>query len=571
MTDRTTAPTTASAHRSPPGHHLGAVHEAIAARVPDRECIVFRDRRLTFADVTDRSRRLARVLHDHGLGAHAPDRAGIPNHESHVDHVAIYAVNGNEYLETMLGACKARTAPVNVNYRYVGDELRHVLADSGARAIVYHAEFAPTLGQVLADLPGLEVLIQIADESANELLPGARWYEEALAGTSGAPLPWAEEWSPDDLYVLYTGGTTGAPKGVLWRQADIHRTSMGGRDLETREPVSSLDEIAEYAAAPRRDVTCPAAPFMHGAGHWVAFMAMNQGSTVVIQDDVHRLDPVDVCGLIEREGVTFLQLVGDAFGRPIVAEMETGRHDLTSLRTVLSGGAALSPAVKARLLAVAPGLRVVDGLGSSEGGGQGMQITTADGTSGRSGTFLPSEGTVVVNDERTALLAPGDDTIGWMAKRGDIPLGYLGDPEKTARTFPVIDGTRLSVPGDRARWRADGSIEMLGRDSATINSGGEKIFAEEVEAAIAVHPSVADVIVTSRPSKRWGQEVVAVVQLGPGVDGPGAEEDLAAAAAERIARYKLPKAWVFVDEVRRSPAGKADLRWAKRQAAGAPP
>ena len=304
---------------------------------------------------------------------------------------------------------------------------------------------------------------------------------------------------------------------------------------------------------------------MHGAGHWTAFAATNQGSTIVVQDEVTRLDPADICRVIDREGVTYLQVIGDAFVRPILEEMEAGSYDLSSLRIVLSGGAALTPPLKSRLLARLPYLTIVEAVGSSEGGGQASLMTTSGGPV-TTGIFSPLEGSVVVSDDRSRILAPGDDEIGWMAKRGhDIPIGYLGDAEKTARAFPVVAGERMSVPGDRARWQPDGTIELLGRESMTINSGGEKIFVEEVEAAISAHPDVYDVLVAPRPSERWGQEVVAVVRLCEGT--AATEDDLAVEAARHVARYKLPKAWVFVEEIHRSPAGKADYRWAKTIAA----
>jgi 3-oxocholest-4-en-26-oate---CoA ligase len=547
-----------------PQHNLAAVHEAIAAVVPDRPCIVFRDRRLSYADVTARTRKLAHVLQSRGLGARPSGRAGLEGHESHQDHLAIYAYNGNEYLEAMLGAYKARVAPVNVNYRYVAEELQYLLQNSQAKAIVYHSAFAPTLASVLPSLPELTVLLQIEDSSGNELLPGAAWYEAALAAAPADRPPWADEWSPDDLYILYTGGTTGMPKGVLWRQADIYRSVMGGRSNATGEFFVTVEEAAEAAAA-NGIVVCPAAPFMHGAGHWIAFLATNQGSTVVVQDVVDRLDPVDVCSVVERERVQFLQLVGDAFGRPIVEELETGKYDVSSLAVVLSGGAALSVPVKERFLQLLPQAMIVDGLGSSEGGGQATQVTVAGGPVS-TGTFAPAPGSVVVAEDLSAVLAPGHDGIGWLARRGEVPLGYLGDAEKTARTFPVIDGERYSVPGDRARWLEDGTIELLGRDSVTINSGGEKIFVEEVEAAVAAHPDVYDVVVCGRPSEQWGQEVVAIVRLRSGAtpDEAGLRDE----AARHVARYKLPKAWIFVDAIERSPAGKADYRWAKQLAAG---
>ncbi len=551
---------------TPPDFNLAAVHEAIAAAVPDRTCLVFRDRRYSYAEVTERTRRLAHVLHDAGLGALPEGRAGLGGHESHQDHLAIYAHNGNEYLESMLGAFKARVAPLNVNYRYVAEELRYLLADSGARACVYHSAFAGRLAEVLPDLPDLEVLLQIADDSGRDLLPGARWYEEALTEASPERPSWADEWSPDDLYILYTGGTTGMPKGVLWRQAEIFRSVMAGRNQGTGEFHPSLESVVETAKAGAM-VVLPAAPFMHGAGHWIAFLATNGGSPVVIQDVVDRLDPADICSMVEREKVNFLQIVGDAFGRPIVEEMESGRRDVSSLFVILSGGAALSAPVKERFLAVLPHAMIIDGLGSSEGGGQATQVVAAGGPVS-TGTFTAGAGTGVVSEDFTAVLPAGHEGTGWLATSGNVPLGYLGDAAKTARTFPVIEGIRQSIPGDRARLLADGTLELLGRDSVTINSGGEKIFAEEVEAAIAAHPDVYDVVVAPRPSEQWGQEVVAIVRLREGATGDDAvRAALAEEAATHVARYKLPKAWVFVDEVLRSPSGKADYRWAKDVAA----
>ena len=543
--------------------NLAQVHEAIAAAIPDRECIVFRDRRLTWAQVNERTRRLANVLADAGLGARPEGRAGLGGHETHQDHLAIYAYNGNEYLEAMIGGFKARVAPLNVNYRYVAEELRYLLDNSGARAIVYHSSLAPTLAEVLPDLPELTVLLQIADESGNALLPGARWYEDALAAASPELPACASEWSPDDLYILYTGGTTGMPKGVLWRQTDILCSVMGGRAPDNSP--HSLEAMVEIAKGGAMRVM-PAAPFMHGAGHWIALLAMSGGNTVVVQDVVDRLDPKDVLSVCEREKVAFLQIVGDAFGRPILDEAEKGTYDLSALVIVLSGGAALSVGCKERFLELLPNAMVIDGLGSSEGGGQMQQITTKGGPVSTGAFNLVGEGTGVISEDMTSVVERGDDTVGWLATAGYVPLGYFRDAEKTARTFPVIDGVRWSVPGDRARWHADGSMEVLGRDSVTINSGGEKIFAEEVEAAIAHHPAIYDVVVCGRPSEQWGNEVVAVVQLAEGATATAAE--LSATAAEHIARYKLPKAYVYVDKVVRSPAGKADYRWAKEQAAG---
>jgi fatty-acyl-CoA synthase len=541
--------------------NLAQVHEAVSAAIPERECIVWRDRRLTYADVTERSRRLANHLITTGLGAHR-ERSALSGHESGQDHLACYLHNGNEYLEAMIGAYKARVAPFNVNYRYVAEELRYLLNDSGARSIVFHSAFAPTLAEVLPHLPDLRVLLQVADDSGHELLDGAVWYEEALAAAS-TDRP-DVEWSPDDLYILYTGGTTGMPKGVLWRQADIFVGALGGRNQATAQEWPDLDTLVESA---RNGGTrlLPAPPFMHGAGHWLSFNAFASGNTVCIQDDTVRLDADDVWRTIEREKVNILLIVGDAFGRPLVEHLESAgsAHDLSSLLAVVSGGAPLNATLKDRLLAALPSVMIMDAVGASETGSQ-MAHLSAAGQKASTGTFTPGPGACVVSEDLKRVLDAGHEEMGWLAQRGRVPLGYLGDAEKTARTFPVIDGERYSVPGDRARLTAEGMIELYGRDSVTINSGGEKIFAEEVEQAIAHHPDVADVVVAGRPSERWGQEVVAVVAVREGA--ALAVEDVLAEAELHIARYKLPKAVRFVDRVMRSPAGKADYRWAREQA-----
>ncbi len=538
--------------------NLAAVHEAVAAANPDRECIVWRDLRLTYAQVTERSRRLANVLSGAGLGVRA-ERSALAGHQSGQDHVGLYLYNGNEYLEGMLGAFKARTAPFNVNYRYVAEELRYLLADADARAVIYHAAFAPVLEEVRGDLPRLDLLLQVADESGHPLLEGAVDYEAALAYASpdGPDL----EWSPDDLYILYTGGTTGMPKGVLWRQHDIFVAAMGGRSFGSAVEFESLEAVVEASrGGGGRSLATP--PLMHGAAQWSAFTAFAGGHTVVIQDDTTRLDPADVWRTVARERVMLIQIVGDAFGRPLIEELEQGSYDTSSLFIVVNGGAPLNATLKERFLEQLPNAMLLDAVGSSETGAQ-MGHTSTRGQA-RTGEFTPGPGTVVVDEDLASVLAPGHEGVGWLAQQGHVPLGYLGDAEKTARTFPVIDGTRYAVPGDRAVWRADGVIELLGRDSVTINSGGEKIFAEEVEQAIASHPAVYDVVVCGRPSERWGHEVVALVQLK---DGESADEaDLLEECSRRLARFKLPKAIVFLDHLQRSPAGKADYRWAKQRA-----
>ena len=536
-----------------------AAADAVAAVIGDREFIIQGGRRLTYAQIVERSNRLARYLHSRGLGCRT-ERAELAGHEVGQDLLGIYAHNGPEYVEGMLGAWRARVAPFNVNYRYVKSELHYLLADAGASALLYHAAFAPRLAEILADLPELQVLIQIADDSGNELLPGAVDYESIVAdGPADAP---PVQPSPDDLYVLYTGGTTGMPKGVLWRQHDIFMASFGGRSLYTGELATSYDDIATRCSESPGTKLMVLPPLMHGAAQWAVFTAMNTGQSVVFSPVTSHLDVDDVVATIEREKILAVTVVGDAMARPLADAFERTSADLSSLAVVANGGAQLTPTAKQRLIDVKPNLMVVDGVGSSETGAQMTHMSAPGSVS--TGTFTAGPDTFVAADDLSAILAPGHDDMGWLAQRGYVPLGYKNDATKTAATFPVIDGVRYSVPGDRARHLADGAIELLGRDSVTINSGGEKIFAEEVESAIASHPSVADVVVAGRPSERWGQEVVAVVALVD--DAQASAQDLIDHAASVIARYKLPKAVVFRPVIERSPAGKADYRWAREQA-----
>jgi len=538
---------------------VSSVLSAIGTSRRRSECVVQGDRRMTWGDLTERSHRLANHLIDAGLGCHT-ERIALAGHESGQDHLAIYLHNCPEYLEAMVGAFEARVAPVNVNYRYGPAELRYLLDDADARAVVVHSRFAPMLASVLPDLPRVRLVLQVADDSGHELLDGASWYDEALDLAS--PAKPAVEWSADDLYILYTGGTTAMPKGVLWRNADALVECFGGS--------SAARDVAGFVAeatSGTRALIVP--PFMHGAGHWVAMRTWLGGGTVHLPRCVSGLDAAEVWSTVERERIDFLLVVGDAFARPLVDELARGRYDLSSLTVVLSGGAPLSARLKSELLTHVPTAMVVDGLGSSEAGGQLSHVSTVGRAS--TGRFRARADTSVLSADLTRTLEPGDGELGWLAKEGRLALGYLGDPTLSAAAYRSIGGVRYAISGDRAHLAADGSVELHGRDSVTITSGGEKIFAEEVEAAIKEHDAVVDCVVAGRPSPRWGDEVVAIVQLRSHTPAGEREllDELLAEAEHHIARYKLPKAVVLVDEVVRSPSGKADYRWA-RQMAGTP-
>ena len=535
--------------------NLAKVIAAVADAQPDRVAIMHRCSAHSFPDFVARYRRLGGALAAAGLGCHT-ERDQLGGHESGQDHIALYLNNGPEYLEAMLGGWTARSATFNVNHRYVADELRYLFADAKARAVVVHGCYVEQLAEVLPELPHIELIIQVDDDSGAELLPGAVEYEAFLAGGEVASL---DACSPDDLYVLYTGGTTGMPKGVLWRNADFFVGALGGADRKLGREYESYEEVAEAASrGTLRWMT--SAPFMHGAAQWIALQALSMGHTVVLPDIMDRYDAASVLDACERDDVDFLQIVGDAFARPLLDAALQRATVPGSLRSIISGGAVLNAQLKSSLQETFPGVTIRDSIGSSETGVQGSNISTK-GHKASTGDFEPSPGSTVVSADLSHELREGSEEIGWFAMAGRVPLGYLGDANKTAQTFPVLDGRRLAVPGDRAKRLVDGRIEVLGRDSVTINSGGEKIFAEEVEQAIKTHPDVYDAVVCGRPSERWGSEVVGIVQLVEGVEFD--EASILAHCDGHIARYKRPKSFVVVDRVHRSPAGKPDYRWAK--------
>ena len=509
--------------------NLADLFEAVADAVPEREALVCGDVRLSYAELDERATRLANALADRGVGAE--------------DHVGLWLYNGNEYLEGMLAAFKLRAVPINVNYRYVADELRYLFVDADLKAVIYEPDFAPLLDEIRADTPLLKSAVTRGED-----------YESALAAAS--PKRAFGPRSADDLYILYTGGTTGMPKGVMWRAEDIFFGAL--ESLVGAGTLSSPEEIGPRAVDGRTRCL-PACPFMHGTAHWAALATLYGGGLVVVSPD-RRLDPVRLWQLVVDEEVNFLVIVGDAFARPLVDALETdpSRFDLSALKILLSGGAILSPVVKEALVRLLPGVLVIDGIGASETGGQGNMIGAGAGEGPP--RFMMNEDTSVLDDDLRPV-TPGSGTIGRLARRGRVPLGYYKDPEKSAATFPEIDGVRWSVPGDMALVEEDGTVLLLGRGSVSINTGGEKVFPEEVEAALKAHPAIFDAVVVGVPDERWGQVVTAVVQLRS-----GASLDLDAVAEHArtlIAGYKVPRGLVVVDSIVRSPSGKPDYRWAK--------
>ncbi len=525
--------------------NLADLWERVADTVPDAQSLVCGDRRLTFAEADERATRLAHALGERGVG---------PG-----DHVALYLYNGTEYIEGMLAAFKLRAVPVNVNYRYVEDELRYLLDNADAKAIVFHREFAPKLAAIRSDLPQLGAYLVVedgtdADISAVEAVE----YEAALAAAS--PERDFGPRSADDLYILYTGGTTGMPKGVLWRHEDIFFGAMGGGGMGV--PITTPEEIAERAQG-GGTICLPACPFMHGTAHWMGFSALFTGGSLII-DDHHHMDPAHIWSLVAREHVTFLVIVGDAMGRPLAEALDDldPSVDLSQGFVLLSGGAILSPSVKRDLAAKLPNAVVIDGIGSSETGGQGQMPVSKDGEPPPSQPrFMMDPNTTVLDDD---LHQAAVGVVGKLARKGWIPLGYYKDPVKSAATFPEVDGVRWSVPGDHARLEEDGTITVLGRGSVSINTGGEKVYPEEVEGALKAHDEVFDAVVVGVPDERWGERVVAVVQ--PRGDAHPTLEALEAHARSHIAGYKVPRAIVEVDQIVRSPSGKPDYRWAKATA-----
>lgn len=525
---------------------IGAVLDAIAEAVPDRTMTVCGSRRSTYAESSDRTRRLANFLAAQGLGAHR-ERAELERWECGQDRVALIMHN-DLYPDMVVGALKARTVPVNVNHYYTPREVHELLEYIGPRAVVYHR----SLGAKFADvLPPDALLISVDDGSDVPELPGAVTLDDALAqGDTDQPVTP----SPDDVLMICTGGTTGRPKGVMWRQSDIYVSSMVGADHES---AAEIHEKVRNGGSPWFAVS----PLMHAAGMWTAFSAIVSGIPVVLYDTARKLDPRAVWQTAEREKVGLMTMVGDAYAAPLVEELQRGSYDLSALYAIGTGGAATNPKHQAALLESLPQLTLINGYGSSETGNMGFGHSQQGR---RTDTFTLREGALVLSEDYTRFLQPGEREVGWVARQGRIPLGYFADEAATRRTFPQVQGCRVVISGDRASVEDDGTLRLFGRDSLVVNTGGEKVFVEEVEEVLRAHPAVADALVVGRPSDRWGEELVAVVALRDGADA--GHEPLHAHCTAVLARFKAPKEFIFVDEVRRLGNGKADYRWAKSTA-----
>jgi acyl-CoA synthetase (AMP-forming)/AMP-acid ligase II len=521
--------------------NLADLFEAVADAVPDRIALIAGDRRLTYRELDERANRVAQYLRDVGV------RPG--------QHVGIYSFNRAEWAEAMIGCFKARVVPINVNYRYVVEELRYLFDNADVVGLVFEAEFGPHVTAVLPGLPKLQHLVQL-DDGTSTVTPGldAVEYEEALASampTREGLLPR----SPDDLYILYTGGTTGMPKGVMWRAEDIFFAAMGGGNYGGPGIKEPTDLVGNISPAPA--VTFALAPLMHGNAQWSMFVGLFGGNTVTLNAS-RRFDADEIWDLAERDGVNVLSLVGDAMARPLVDAL-AHRASPPSLFAIVSGGAILSPAIKQELNERAPNVAVIDAFGASETGANGAVDVTDKGP-----RFHMNEWTTVITEDGE--VAPVGD-VGLLARRGHVPVGYYKDAEKTAATFTVLNGVRWAIPGDRAVIEDDGKINVLGRGSQCINTGGEKVFPEEVEAVLKSHPDVFDAIVVGVPDARWGETVAAVV--APRAGHTVTLEGLAEHSRSALAGYKVPRRLVVVDAVERTPAGKPNYRWAKEAATAA--
>ena len=521
--------------------------------VPDRVALVCGDRRATYAQFEARANQLAHHLARHGVGPGT--------------HVGVYASNAIETAETMYALCKLRAAAVNINYRSTENELRYVLRDSDAVALVHQAGLSAAVEAVRADLPELQHVLAFEGSPVGVAVAAptasvSASYEKALADES--PERDFAPRDPNDLFLIYTGGTTGRPKGVMWRHEDIWRVLGGGVDFMTGEPITDEWKQARDGSAYEL-VRMVAAPLIHGQAQWVMLGGLFSGGTIVLMP---KFDAHEMWRTIEREKVQVLAIVGDAMGRPLIEAYHEGGYDGSSLVAISSTAALMSPTVKLQFLDAFPNALLTDAIGSSETGFSGMGIVTRETIESR-GPRVKAHKHAIVIDEDNQRLAPGSGIVGRLARGGNLPQGYYNDPEKTKRLFVEVEGERYTVPGDFALHEADGTITLLGRGDMCVNTGGEKVFPEEVESVLKAHPGVFDALVIGVPDERLGSRVAALVQWRE-----GHEPDLAgldAAGRKELAGYKLPRSYWWVEQIGRLATGKPDYSWARQHAAGTAP
>lgn len=517
--------------------HLADLFETVARTVPDRVALIGDSARYSFAEINDRCDRLAAGLAAQGIGRG--------------DAIGLYLYNAPAYLEAFVAACKLGAVPYNVNYRYRADELRYLFANADSAAIIHGAEFSPIIRDVRAHVPTLKLTIAVADGSGEDI-SGSVDYDSLLAHEPGGP--W--ERSEQDYLLCYTGGTTGMPKGVMWPHRAFFFACAGGAGFfNPHGPAQTPADIESRARDGYPLKLFPLAPLMHMAAMWALWGALLNGVTIIL-DEGRAFDPERMLDTAEREGANMIQFVGDAMATPLrdVLRAHPGRWNLAHVVNLGSGGAVFSQHLKDDLKQLVPSAGITDGLGASETGMSGLAEKSDEGV-----MRLPAnEYQQVVVDGRIGIVGE----TGFVARTGNTPIGYYNDPVKTAETFITIDGKLWAVSGDAGRLDDDSKITVFGRGSTCINTGGEKVFPEEVEEALRTHPAIFDAVVAGQPDERWGERVIGIVSARAGVAQP-AYEDVKAFLADKLAGYKLPKALVWVDEVKRSPAGKQDYRWAK--------
>ncbi|OBK54986.1 acyl-CoA synthetase [Mycobacterium gordonae] len=518
--------------------------------VPDRVALICGDEQLTYAQLEEKANRFAHYLMDQGV------REG--------DKVGLYCRNRIEIVIAMLGIIKAGAILVNVNFRYVEGELRYLFDNSDMVALVHERQYSDRVANVLPDTPNVKTVLVVEDGSDLDYqrYGGVEFYS-AIADSSPERDFGAR--TADAIYLLYTGGTTGFPKGVMWRHEDIYRVLLGGTDFATGEFVKDEYDLAKAAAANPPMVRYPIPPMIHGATQSATWMSLFSGQTTVLAPE---FNAEQVWQTIHKHKVNLLFFTGDAMARPLLDALQKDNdYDLSSLFLLASTAALFSPSIKEKLLELLPNRVITDSIGSSETGFGGTSIVAKDAPHSGGPRVTIDHRTVVLDDEGNEV-KPGSGVRGFIAKKGNIPVGYYKDEKKTAETFKTINGVRYAIPGDYALVEEDGTVTMLGRGSVSINSGGEKIYPEEVEAALKGHPDVFDALVVGVPDPRYGQHVAAVVQAREGARPSLSELD--SLVRSEIAGYKVPRSLWYVDEVKRSPAGKPDYRWAKEQTEARP-